>query len=283
MSTIETSVEAVGCIVYWNCLATDRESLSDGLDGLDMGHLLPNKRTPESALFHALKAFTPSGKRSDFIVEPLKSRGDNGYEVVEVKRGVSSNDYTPAFSASIDKASGVVRVIEGSWEYSDINGVNLQILYDKFRNTLSGSSVGACLVDVCQYLKGTSLRPSGGIYWLPEDVIDKWDEVSSVVFDASVSPDGDSSVYRLRTVLDENAASAVIDAITAEVTTQSDEILDGIGELGERALRTREDRSRELKKKVEHYEQMLGESLDKLKSVCDIATKSAAHAVLAQL
>ena len=56
-----------------------------------------------------------------------------------------------------------------------------------------------------------------------------------------------------------------------------------MGELGARALRTREERSRVLKAKVEHYEQMLGEGLDKLKSVCDIATKSAAHAVLAQL
>ena len=281
MGPQQVEVHPVGAVVYWGVGNTNRKHLKSELDDLGLVQYLPNKRTPDSSLFNALKSDVPEvGASRDYTIQSLKDRGNNGYEVVEILKGEKCNTYNVMYSARVDKTSEKVVFSEGLWDYSTIDTAGVQKEYAHFREVLTGSSMGACLVDICQHFRGTSLRPSGGIYWLPEDAVETWDKVGQAVFD---SGDGDSSVYRLRTVLDESAASAVIDAITAEVDAQSSEIIEGIGELGERALRTREERSRNLKAKVEHYEQMLGEGLDKLKSVCDIATKSAAHAVLAQL
>ena len=283
MGPQQVEVHPVGAVVYWGVGNTNRSQLARGLDDLGLVQYLPNKRTPDSSLFNALKHEVPEGGISrDYTIQSLKDRGNNGYEVVEILKGEKYNTYNVLFSARVDKTSEKVVFSEGLWDYSVIDNISVQKEYDNFREVVTGSAMGACLVDICQHFRGTSLRPSGGIYWLPEDVVETWDKVGQAVSDSSTGGN-ESNVYRLRTVLDESAAAAVIDAITAEVDAQSGEIIEGIGELGERALRTREERSRNLKAKVEHYEQMLGEGLDKLKTVCDIATKSAAHAVLAQL
>ena len=274
-------VDPVGAVVYWGAGETQRDVLKTGLEDLGLERFLPNCRTPESSLFNALKDEVPeTGMTRDYLIQSLKDRGNNGYEVVEVLKGDKNNSYSALFSARVDKTSERLVLSEGTWDYATLDGPSLQKSYDRYRGILTGSSMGACLVDICQHLRGTSLRPSGGIYWLPEDSVGMWDKVGGAVSQAALT---ESNVYRLRTIMDEKAAVAVIDAITSEVDAQSAEIMEGIGQLGERALRTREERSRVLKAKVEHYEQMLGEGLDKLKSVCDIATKSAAHAVLAQL
>ncbi len=277
----DITIRPVGAVVYWGCSTTDREKLSEKAERCGFGDLVPNKRTPESALFNALKDGVPdAGVTRDYLIQPLKSRNQKGFEVVEVHKGTERNSYSALFSARVH--SDTVKFSEGLWDYATIDGNTVQDLYDQYRRTLTGAAVGSFLVSVCQRLRGTSLRPSGGIYWIPEDSLDRWNDVTDAV-ESSACDYGKSEVFRLRTLLDAQSASAVISAITKEVTDQSDEILEGIGELGEKALRTREERSRELKKKVEHYEGMLGESLGKLKTVCDIATKSAAHAALAQL
>tara|TARA_R110000824_G_scaffold189979_3_gene371359 strand:+ start:837 stop:1676 length:840 start_codon:yes stop_codon:yes gene_type:complete len=279
MGPQKMDVDPVGAVVYWGVGETDRDELGRELGHIGLGKFLPGQRTPDSALFNALKDSVPErGITRDYLIQSHRNRGDNGYEVVEVHKEEQNNGYEALFSARVKDDK--ITFSEGLWDYATIDASGVQGSYDHFRQVITGSSMGSCLVDICQHLRGTSLRPSGGIYWLPEDAVSLWDEVGLAVSRSAVD---ESSVYRLRTVMDERAAEAVIDAITSEVDAQSAEILDGIGELGERALRTREERSRVLKAKVEHYEQMLGEGLDKLKSVCDIATKSAAHAVLAQL
>lgn len=273
------NIEPVGAVVYWAGKDTDRKRLKAGLRSIGLEKFLPNKRTPDSALFNALKHTVRRSITHDSLIQPLKKRSTNGYEVVRVTKGEQKNEYSPQFSARVNGETVV-------FDKEPSNSDNVQEMYDHYRGLITGSALGACLVDICAHLMGTSLRPSGGIYWIPEDAVGTWDDVADAVSSAhpqGLGIDDMSCVYRLRTLLDANAANAVIDAITAEVDTQSEEIFDGIGQLGERALRTREKRSKELKQKVEHYELMLGQGLDKLKKVCDMAERGAAHAVLAQL
>ena len=256
----EQSISAAGAVVYWSAGPTSRELLSRSLSLLGQDAHLPAERTDASALKNAMEAY--SGK-SDVLVESHKRQSRNGFEVVEVERSEDRNYYTHSFSAKVE--SGRVVVWNGWADRS-----RLQELFDGFKGELTGAAVGKCLVDVLAGLGGTALRPSGGVYWIPETAVAMWQEVAGAVEAAAVKETG-NSVYLLRTVMDEQAVRAVRDAIVHEVTTAAAGIAEEVasGDLGEQAIENRQARLKVLHRRVGQYEEFLGEALDTLHQIVE--------------
>ena len=122
----------------------------------------------------------------------------------------------------------------------------------------------------------------GGIYWLPEAKAAKWAAIAEAVEAASTT--GTAAVYMLKTEMDENAVRAVRDAIVNEVSGEAERINAEItsGELGAKALLTREKEAHVMLDKVKVYEKLLAVSLAAVrKSLGDVETAAAAAAVLA--
>lgn len=133
---------------------------------------------------------------------------------------------------------------------------------------------------VVESLGGTRLRPTGAVYWVPGHRVADWAEVAAAVEGASEGKP--SAVYLLRHRIDPDAVRAVRDAVVAEVQTEATRIRAEVlsGELGGRALETRQRLAHELRDKVLLYEHLLHVGLDDLHAAVDAADQAAASATL---
>ena len=152
--------------------------------------------------------------------------------------------------------------------------------WTRHRGLLGAGQVGACLVSVVEGLGGTRLRPSGGIYWLPEHLLATWSALAQVVEGAAAF--SKHAVYTMRNAMDADAVRAVRDAICHEVLAEAGRLKDEIrsGELGERAVEGRKAQAAELRKKVDLYEGLLNVGLTELKKACEDAELAEATATI---
>lgn len=266
-----------GGVVFWNAGPTQRELLLERLRQIGLERFVPAERGDSNALRSALKDHcdTRSQRRrgKDKLVQSHKQQSKHGFEVVDVQRGEQFNDYSLDFAAKVE--GGVVHVTHG-----DVDQSQLQELFTTHKSTITGASVGQSLVAILAHLGGTALRPSGGVYWLPETAIETWQSVVGAIQQAARETGG-NSVYLLRTLLDESGIRAVKDAIVAEVTEASSGLIAEIrtGGMGDTALTNRQIIAASLHSRVRQYESILGEALDRLHDVVRIAEEAAASAI----
>ena len=273
-----------GAIVYWNGAPTDRQKLTDGLTAIGMEDYVPCQRTEAASLKMALEEFIDDaiaerrttrthktkqdGERvqRDKLVQPLRNQKENGFEVVDVTRKDDANDYVVDFAARV--IDGQVRISRGYASQSKV-----QSAYEVYRATLGGSAIGGALIDIVKDLGGVTLRDSGGIYWLPDEKLEKWEQVIGA-FEAA----GDNQVYMVRTIMDAKTVRAVNDAIVDEVIKASGALADEIrdGKLGEQAIETRLQRAKSLHARVAGYELILGQTMVHLHDCIGIAELAAA-------
>jgi len=279
----EQQISAMGATVYWSAGPTDRELLIERLESIDMQRFTPKERTEFSCLENAVKEYCArldSHRRRndprDRIVQKHENPKENGVEVVEVDRGESQNYYTQDFSVRVQNGR-----IVSTGGYAD--DYELQQLYDRFRSEITGVSVGQTLVAILAELGGTALRPSGGVYWIPEGAVETWREVVQAV--EGSSPAGKNSIYMLRTIMDESAIKAVRDAIVHEITSAAALISEEIysGELGEEALKNRQNRALKLRQRIGQFEGFLGETLETLKGIVQSMENTAATVMMQRL
>lgn len=261
-----------GAVVYWSTGPTQAELLAANLRLLGLEDFIPNPRTDRSALQNAIKDYAKSlgqEKHRDRLIQGHR-KPEDGLELVDVDLGESENSYSLAFSAKATE-TGRVEVIRGNADRYE-----LQSRFDTYKSMLTGASVSKTLVDVLVKLRGTALRPSGGVYWIPERSVEAWTEVAKTVEQCAVEKD-DNRIYLLRTIMDHSMVRAVKDAIVNEVSTAAGRIATEIasGELGEDAMETRKVMAGQLRDKVKEYEGILGEMLEGLSSVVDSVEQSA--------
>jgi hypothetical protein len=278
MPTVQDKVPIVGgAVVYWNIGSnTNRQATLERLAELNLDQFTPEPRTPNAALADALREVYGG---ATVLVRPLKNREDNGFTVVDEERRETRNEYRQRL---------VARVKDGRLEVEHpqygLCGPE-EVLLTAFQNallTISPAAVSKCLVEILQHLGGTRLRENGSVYWLPEYALSLWEKIAAVVEQAAVNCK--STVYLLRTVMDDATIRAVKDAIVYEVCQAAEAIQEEVagGELGERALQTREQRAKDLHYRVRTYETILGEALDTLHEVVGTARQAAASAMALQ-
>lgn len=253
-----------GIVTYWTPQETSVANLQAAMleiGGETLRAFVPDASTPLTALRQALSTVYP-----ERMIRKLKI---DGLAVVKEDRGSKENEYEHLCSAWFEKTGDGPEDFEIKTAGTSATREILRE-YHANRGVLQPSQVGRFLSRVLQeYLKGTPLRPNGGVYWLPAEKFEIWQQISNASERASAEPKKPSAVYILKHDLDDAAVRAVRDAIINEMDTESDRIMRELaeGELGERAIETREHEVSGLLEKVKYYEGILKSEISSVHAV----------------
>ena len=263
---LEHSLRISGATVSWSLTPTSRQALEGAYNTHGVREFLP----PVTSDRNALKGAMEDIKGKDQIVQALKSPSKNGYELVNVARGVSHNDYTNNFSAWISNGE-----VQTGYGFTDKT-----LLQDKFthrKGLLAPSAVSESLKSIVLAIDAVTVYP--GTYWVPQQSLVRWQSLAKEVEKVG---EGENRLRQLTTVMDENTAREVRDALIDEMNKAATAIAEDLasGTLGEEALENRKDRALALHKRIEQYEGILDETLEKLHATVEAVEQAATLATL---
>ncbi len=269
---IESHFDIGGAVVFWTAAEfTDRARLDAGFRALGLEKFVPEPR-PEAGILRDALEDVFGGSR--ILVRPLADR--DGFAVVQEDRGQADNAYATVLVARV---AGTNPVRFDFQPQASCVGL-VEESYHRHAERIPAAQLSASLVKVVESLGGTRLRPTGAVYWVPGPRLDEWQAVARAV--EAAADRKPSAVYLLRHRFDGESVRAVRDAVVAEVRGEARRIRDEVesGELGPRALETRQAQSRELREKVSLYEDLLNVGLADLHRSVDAADQAAATAAL---
>jgi hypothetical protein len=257
-----------GAVIFWTlCEQFALRTLKDAWTAIGLEKFAPEPLAEVTVLKQALEEVFGG---SSLLIRPLSKK--DGWVVVGEKRGEDDNAYQseltariqlgmPAFSKYDDKTDAVIAA------------------YNEKLGRIQSAQVASALVKVMYSLNGTALRPSGGVYWLSGEKLDRWREIVAGVEQAAL---GQATGYIVEHDLSADAVKAVGDAIRHEVKTETSRLQREInsGELGDRAIENRRLEIAALKAKLADYEDILGVTLADVKQGADDADQSDAVGAL---
>lgn len=260
-----------GSAVFWTLgESTDFDKLSNALQSAGFGKFTPERTSDYAALKMTLEKEFPSPHE----VFPVKGSGTT-FEVVKVTRGDGDgrNEYKHVLTATVNGWNNV-EVDNGD----QATAANLTEAYRANRQTIPYHSVSRALVDIVFSLTGTALRPTGGIYWIPNNNFERWELVAQAIELAGPK----NKVFALRTFLDEHSAAVLREALAAEISREARSIDDTLHDpvTGLRAAATAKRRANDLRRKIAAYEESFQMALPDLKRALDEATGQEARAAL---
>lgn len=280
-----TDLESAGTITYWSLRGeTDQHALKDAwlAAGLDPTWA-PPPPSAENALARTLRERAHKG---GWLVRPLKERGTWGV-VRETQTGTKLSaelGYELLFKVwlNTDK-SGLTFAIE---EADVISPSKVEDVFLDTVKNLSTTEMSSWLVALCaRYVNAVSLRSTGGIYFVPPSKAEEWREVLDVIEQSGAQ----HTIYTVPTMDTEDAAAAVLAAVTREASDITDRIAHELDNgwstdrpLGKRALRNRKQACEQMAVKLRSYEEMLGEQLTAIKEKLVEVSSSIAEAQLAE-
>lgn len=249
-----------GSIVYWSLTRfTDHTKLSEKWGSIGLGNFVPYQRSRHAALKTALQDVY-SGR--GYIIRPLAQ--NIGFTVKKEERGQDDNDYLGEL---------IIKVSDDGLEFGQ-ETARTQIVRARFAdnlNFLDSSQIAVAMKNVLMSLGATSLRPTGGFYYLPESSENFWADCSQKIKDSSAS--GTHDIYSLKYNMDENGVRAIRDALIREVEQECSDIIDKMTspDIGQRAKNSIMKYSASLLDKVTEYEKILQEAMPNLKDLIDQA------------
>lgn len=267
---MNVSIRIDGVVSFWSLgVWTSRQTIEDGwkLCGTRWEKFVPQPRTPQACLHDALAVVFPKA-----LIRPLERR--DGFAILHEQRYHDEVVTRTTHAVAVDD-QGNIDIRRGNGTF---DAFQLEEEFRRQSGLLRPSQVTASMVAAALHLGATTLRPSGGVYWLPEKVIPEWDQLCGVVQLAAVA--GKNTVYKITHTFDADSILAVRDALLAEVEREANAItaeVDG-GGLGERALKTRASQAERLRVKIEEYERILGERLPDAKEMARRAEMTATAA-----
>jgi hypothetical protein len=264
-----TANDIAGSAVFWTLGdLTDHQRLANAFQSAGLAKFTPEPLTNYSALREALDQSHPGCE-----IFPVKGSTDT-FEVIRVKRDSDAPEARNVYEVVLTAHATAYGTVE-------INGATAPALTEKFqqlKRTVSYNGVSRAMVDIVYSLGGTTLRPSGGIYWIPNAVFERWEMIAVAVEAAGPK----NRCFALRTILDENSANAIREALTQEIARESKEIDDTLSDptSGMRAAKTARDNDQRLRRKIETYETSFEISLAELRTQLDKAVGIEAKATL---
>ena len=275
-------VSVNGRVVFWTLGEdSDHAILEQGLTDCSLGGYCPDENTAKAALKSALVSIYGSRR---CLIRPLDGRA--GYLVVQEKgegEGNISLSHVPLFS--VDVPTGPEGILFKDPESGEIvEHHQAGIVRDQFWRELDkvpSHKVARALVNIIDRISGTSLRETGGIYWIPERTLPIWEKVVTAVESASPS----NAIYALNTAKDDDCLRAVVAGLTHSVSSEMDTIRGKIrsGKLGDKALATQNSRAADLRLKIQLYEKLFGKTLTELKDSTEDLESAEVMTALAQL
>jgi hypothetical protein len=278
MNVQTTNALVSGALVFWDAGPTEHELLLAKLALIGLEKFCPAPRSANESLKGAMADYGAAEKKTmqttgkvDLVVEPLESKSD-GFVLTKRVRGTTRNEHDDLFSCKVEsQQDGSVETPQLTSGYADMRLIERS--YGVYRQQINGSNVGRSLVDLLSHLHGTCIRSIGGVYYLPEDAVAKWDEVVQ----AYESAGHKNEINRHRIVLDDQAIRTVKRAITRELVGSAGAIAEEIrsGSLGEKALEKRVADAQELRERCRLYEGILHAELAECHAVIGLAETAA--------
>lgn len=272
---VRNTIGLGGAVVFWSLGEfSDREQLKQGFESLGRGALTPEVRTQAACLRDALADLFQ--ERDGLLIRPLAKK--NGFAVIAEERGEDTNSLTHVVTAKIEGDNAI-----SLSPFNQDQAERLKTSYDRYMGMVRPAALAGSLIKAMGTLGGQRLRPGGGVYWLPGERVDEWSSICAVV-EAAACNGTKSAIYRIEHDFNSESVRAVRDAVIEEVQAASARLKKEImsGDLGERALETRQYQAEELRRKVELYESILNVGLESCRAVIEEAANAEAAAVILQ-
>tara|TARA_Y100001938_G_scaffold138836_1_gene204903 strand:+ start:4917 stop:5783 length:867 start_codon:yes stop_codon:yes gene_type:complete len=268
MSSIVTKENKInGFNTFWTLTNSDKLILQEGFKELGIDSLIPDPRIDTQALNRALSLVF---RGRDYTIKTVK--GTSGYIICgREDLGDGRRRYTEAlrvtFKSSTSGEPVSLEYEHGSEDTSiQVHSWTLHQIEDEFRRQegiIPANTLGTVLSKVARKERGVSMRPRGGMYWLPEDKREFWEKVAEVVNKAN----SDNTISIMETIVNKNSLSAIRSGLIRQVTSGLKQLEEGIedGELGKRALKSRKNAAEELDDLIETYSEILNDTLSDLR------------------
>lgn len=245
-------VPRAGAIVWWRLSGS---TSFEHLEAVFARHgqsvdLLPATCGPSTALTRAMADHGSKRK----LVRPL---ADKGRAIVAESAHEADLDYTIQVRARLDDQDYPV--------FDPPDHPLVPEIRQRFRDHLglvSADDAGTWLVKVVTRLGGVRLRDTGGVYFIPYDVVPRWEALVAAVHEATGHRI--NGVPALRT---EDAVGSILDALQQEAEKAAAEMEAELeqGELSPRMAGHRQRRTETIEAKVTRYEGLLGQSVEGLR------------------
>ena len=262
---ISKEINVRGKVAYWTLgNKTDAEALRKELELLNLSKFAPDNNTNKASLKIALERICSNRRR---LVRP-RPAGERGYAIVTETKDQNGKSLDHSVDFDVLLPDGMdTPVFRDPTSGDIINPLEEpQILhrYQIEQDRCSSHKLGIALVRIVDHFHGVSLRPTGGLYWIPEGILSRWDAVGAAV--ERCSSDSSNIVYCLKTAMDDEMKRAVIDGLSRELNNEIQTMEESVmsDDLGKRALRTKKERCERLRKRVSGYQKMFKVTLDSL-------------------
>lgn len=279
MTAQVTKTKIAGLIVYWTTHDCEYEPLRDGFEA--ESHFSFPQRSTVVALRAVLDRHFNERR---FLIRPLQQR--TGYEVLREIPGKAKNQYpvvgrffvTDPAQAGQPKHVRLVAGDDGEERFMPETTTFFEAL-DRERTRLGKDKVARMMAMAVEKLWGYPLKNHGGAYWLPEEKLDDFNRLASIV--ESTTVDGEApSIQAMEIVYDAKAVKAVAASITREVEKDVADLVAGFDTLDKDQIRGRIATATDLKQRIAAYEKVLGPTLDACKRAVEQVEIEAAGAAL---
>lgn len=245
--------QAAGAVCYWRLSGPlSREKLAEAWDARN---LHPDELPRPVSVPVAIRRAAMSMKQPGRLVISLK--GDKGYTIA-----VDGHSDGTTLQHRIE-----CRVTGESWirvEPSDHPWRReIEAEFEKQLRELQAMDISMWLVTQAERHDAVSLRDTGGFYFIPPHRLPAWRTLCEAVGAAS-----SHQLYEIPAMASEKAMLAVVDALSEEARAFAAKMEEELreGEIGQRAMESRQDRCHEMVDKIGRYEGLLGQSLDTLRA-----------------
>jgi hypothetical protein len=247
------TIAGAGALTFWTLsgeLDVDGARVAFEHAGLDPERV-PQPPTPSVALARASAEL----RAKNYLVRPLGKGG--GFAAVRESSHDDNLDYNVELRVKLN-AIGAVTFEPTTHPRAGL----VRAAYARHLDVASSEDVGAWLCREIRRVDGVPLRESGGFYFVPPRMLDRWNKIGDALRSCSAH-----RLFTIPAMRTSSAVEAILAAVEGEAQSEADRIEESFvaGDLGERALGGRVDKVDAIAAKVERYEELLGTKLDSLR------------------
>jgi len=297
---IGTTFPANGALTFWSLANTPFHLIEPIFNNSSYQEHCPKKRSPTSALKMANKELATfvaheKGMPTTIIAGSHgRAHAGSGYEIFTVEppaspqapsnvkpfATISKKEYAPDhWSTTIDFHVSID--IYERQTYSDKLLSSFQFYSEEVDHNDIASSLVQILNTQC---RAVLMRPRGGFYWVPDTHTSTWKQFTNNLSSIGVA---NNHIYSIGVAHDDDLIKAVTNGIQNEVKSKVSKLIElsQSNDLGERALKSKEQAAIQLKQRINQIESDLGlqNAFDGLRQGCDLAKQVAAEAVLSKM
>lgn len=282
-----------GCFCWWEPGPMRVTDLYNALFNANIGQLLPKASTIPAALKETLSGFLEAAnirvRGLPIAINPLAS-DVKGVEAVQRNPGQTSNQFTHVMSIVLNEQTNRVQIVSHNPVFFTLPNPTavedrMTSVYQQQLDWYPTPMVSSCLSRVIAHLGGVLCRKTGGVYYLPEMALNRFEPLAN----ALESGQGDLAITITKFTLNpgERSYRLVAQSIRREVEEVLIQVEEGLRSIGKQRQNGRESRTEllaGLADKVKRYEEILGIAMNDLTSAIDRVQQAVdAHSVVEDL